>query len=312
MNLDAAILEACNTVGIRPPRTQAVGKWLTTDTLDGKSGKGDGRVIVNGKSVTGWNWQTGERATVWLDGEPTKAERKEIARKIAVESRQKQERAARAAVIAERMVSAARPEQHPYLVGKGFREERPLVLAAAIIRELGGFYDRHGEFVPADYLIAGERAIVMPARIGPQLSSVQLIWEDGRKKFLAGGEITGACHRIGKGAALTWLCEGFATGLSLRAALQGMMRNDTVLCCFSASNIVAVSRQVKGRCFVVADNDKSMPQFDGLGTGEWYAQLTERPYLMPTVRGDINDIHQDHGIFAVQRLIGKLIREARA
>lgn len=301
MTLDAAILEACSSVGIMPPKSQAVGKWLTTDTLDGKHGKGDGRVIVNGKSVTGWNWRTGEKATVWLDGQPTQADRREIAKKIEVESADKRQRAEHAAAIAERMVAAAKRARHPYMAAKGFRDETPLVLPASEVQAIGG-----------DYLVkdGGQVAIVMPARIGSRLSSVQLIWEDGRKKFLAGGEISGACHRFGKGT-LTWLCEGYATGLSLRAALQGMKRSDTVLCCFSASNLVAVSRSVKGRCFVAADRDKPMPMFDGLGTGEWFARMTGRSYLIPPAPGDVNDMHQAEGIFAVQALITKLIREAK-
>jgi putative DNA primase/helicase len=155
----------------------------------------------------------------------------------------------------------------------------------------------------------------VPARIDAHVVSAQLIWGDGTKKFLYGGEMGGASHRIASGAD-TWLCEGYATGLSLRAALWGLNRHDTILLCFSAANIAKVAPAVRGRCFIAADNDappKANPdQFGGLGTGEFYARKSGRPYLMPPEQGqDVNDLHTAAGIFAVQRLISNLLREAK-
>lgn len=120
----------------------------------------------------------------------------------------------------------------------------------------------------------------------------------------------GAVHRIAKGRD-TWLCEGYATGLSLRVALKSLNRADTILVCFSAFNIVAVARSINGRCFIAADHDKPMPQFDGLGTGEHWARAAGKPYAMPPALGDINDMHMQGGIFAVQKLVSELIRRAR-
>ncbi len=154
----------------------------------------------------------------------------------------------------------------------------------------------------------GATAIVIPARIGTTIKSVQVIWEDGRKLFLAGGSMQGTAHRIAKGRD-AWLCEGFATGLSLRAALRGLGRSDTILMCFSAANIAKVIAGLSGRCFVAADNDKPLEQFGGIGTGEHWARLSGAPYLMPQCVGwDINDLHQRNGIFAVQNLITELLR----
>ncbi|WP_299641045.1 toprim domain-containing protein [Devosia sp.] len=155
-------------------------------------------------------------------------------------------------------------------------------------------------------------AIVVPARIGQRLASVQLIWANGTKRFLYGGDMGGAAHRIATGGD-TWLCEGYATGLSLRLALKGLNRRDTVLVCFSAANIAKVASVVRGRCFIAADHDappKAKPdQFGGLGAGEHFARKAERPYLMPPAEGmDVNDLHQEAGIFEVQRLISMLIR----
>lgn len=87
----------------------------------------------------------------------------------------------------------------------------------------------------------------------------------------------------------------------------------TVLCCFSASNILAVARQINGRAFIAADHDKPLPQFGGIGTGEHYAQQTGLPFAMPPVlQTDFNDMHQAESIFAVQRVLTSIMAGRRA
>ncbi|MEW9808580.1 hypothetical protein [Mesorhizobium marinum] len=303
MNVEQAITSACDQVGITvPKRVTTFGRWMKTDTLSGKSGRGDGRVIVNEHHVTAWNWQTGEQRTVALKDEFSPVERKEIARQIERDGQEQKRRAKAAADIAASMIAKAKPAQHPYLIGKGFQHERALVIEAASVLDIGGRY-----LLPEH---VGEKAILVPARIGNRVSSLQLIWEDGTKKFLAGGEMDGAAQRLSSGS-FTWLCEGFATGLSLRTALKALHRSDCVLCCFSAYNVKVVARSLKGRRAIVTDNDKPLRQYDGLGTGEWYARQTNLPYLMPPQLGDdLNDLHLRDGIFGVQRLLSNFIREA--
>ncbi|PWJ73846.1 putative DNA primase/helicase [Pseudaminobacter salicylatoxidans] len=305
MTLDEAINAACDAIGIMPPKRYQLGRWAKTDTLAGKSGKGDGRVMVDDDRVTAWNWQTGVRHTVWLDSDRTPEQRRVSARKVAERAEDQRRRADDAAKVAQRIVSSAVPANHPYLSMKGFPDEKALTLDAAAIRDIGGRY-----LVPD----GGQRAIVIPVRIGGQIRSIQLIWEGGTKKFLAGGEIGGASHRISNGSE-TWLCEGYATGLSLRAALHSLYRPATVLVCFSASNIVAVAKTINGRCFVAADHDappKVNPnQFGGLGAGEYYAKASGKPYMMPDLIGtDINDLHCRQGIFPVQSLVLSATRRA--
>ncbi len=294
MTLDEAISTACSNVGIKTPRSYKHGQWAKCDTLDGKSGKGDGRLKTDDMKVVGWNWKTGEKATVWLKDRDSLSpvEKKQFAERKAKDETEQRERAARAAHIAVDLIAAAKLGTHPYLARKGFPAEQAHILSAAAVCAIGG-----------SYLVAGAEAIVIPARIGPRITSAQLIWEDGTKKFLAGGLMERASHRIGTGA-YTWLVEGYATGLSVRAALQGLKIQATILCCFSASNILAVSRQLHGRVFVAADHDKPLPQFDGLGTGEHFARATGLPYCMPPeVKTDFNDLHLAQSIFAVQRVL---------
>lgn len=301
MTVDEAIEQACNEVGIHPPRQRAYGKWLNADTLAGKKGKGDGRLMVNEHYVTAYNWQTGLTATVKLRDGVTAKEQREISRAVVKAKEKAAHDAARAARQAGDLMARARVTTHPYLAAKGFRDELVPIIGAQAVRDIG-----------ASYLVAGSTAIVVPARRGGTLTSVQLIWEDGTKKFLFGGEIGGASHRIATGV-YTWLCEGFATGLSIRAALRGLKIQATVLCCFSASNILAVSRQVSGKAFVAADNDKPLPQFGGLGTGEHYARQTGMPFGMPpVVETDFNDMHQAESIFAVQRVLTSVMARRRA
>ncbi len=304
MTLDQAIEQACQDVGIFPPKQTGFGKWLNADTLAGKSGKGDGRVIVQEHFVTAWNWQTGEKSTVSLRDGLSAKEQRAVSRSVAWSKVKAEKDAARAIGMAQALTAASTLSTHPYLCAKGFRDEQALVVPAATVREIVGDY-----IVPPD----ARSAILIPARRDGKVTSAQLIWEDGAKKFLFGGEMGGTSHRIASGAC-TWLCEGYATGLSVRAALKGLGMRSTILCCFSASNIVAVARHVKGRVFVAADNDpipKSDP-FNGIGTGEHYARKTDLPYGMPPyVDNDFNDMHQHDGIFAVQRVLTSIMSGRR-
>jgi putative DNA primase/helicase len=258
---------------------------------------------VNERHVTAWNWQTGESVTVGMGDEASsRAERRHIAAQADAARAKREERARQAVSIANDLVEAAQSARHPYLSGKGFNDEMTLVVDAEYVLERAGGY-----LVPE----GGKKAIVMPARIGNRITSAQLIWEDGTKKFLAGGTITGASHRIAKGGD-TWLCEGLATGLTLRAALKSMHRSDTVLCCFSAGNVAKVAGAIKRRCLIVTDNDKPQEQFGGLGTGEHWARTTGKPYVMPPkIKTDLNDVQMRHGIFAAQKLIAGFLRTVK-
>lgn len=303
MNVHEAIEQACASVGIKPPRSYRHGQWAKTDTLAGKGGKGDGRVMVDDLKVVGWNWQTGLKATAWLRDRDslTPLERRQFAERKAKDEADHKERASRAAHVADRLIAAAKIGTHSYLMRKGFPAEQANVLPASAVAEIGGSYLT---------VEGGRSAIVIPARIGARIASAQIIWEDGAKKFLAGGEMGGAVHRLATGRE-TWLCEGFATGLSLRAVLKALNRSATILCCFSASNIATVARSIEGRCFIAADHDpvpKADP-FGGLGTGEHYAKVSGRPYTMPPDLGtDFNDMHVRAGIFAVQKHIRDFVR----
>src|SRR5205807_706613 len=95
----------------------------------------------------------------------------------------------------------------------------------------------------------------------------------------------------------TLLCEGYATALSVRAALQSLYRDDRVIVCFSAGNLARVAGLYGPRAVVVADNDAS-------GTGEAAARSTGLSWVMPAEVGqDANDLHLARGVAAIVDLV---------
>ena len=81
-------------------------------------------------------------------------------------------------------------------------------------------------------------------------------------------------------------------------------------CCFSASNVATVAER-RRHAVVIADNDKPVAQFGGLGTGEFYARRAGLPWAMPPEVGtDANDLHLSDGLPALQGLLLKLLEQA--
>jgi len=100
-----------------------------------------------------------------------------------------------------------------------------------------------------------------------------------------------------------WLVEGYATGLSLHQALRSCGLKASVVVCFSASNLVAVADQIKGKRFIFADNDASE-------TGQKAAESTGLPWTMADEQGwDANDLHVKSGLFNVVAKIMELKRK---
>lgn len=198
-------------------------------------------------------------------------------------------RQAQAAATAQRMLSEAEllvPRQarhwreenvltHPYLQRKGLSEARCLMREGVLL-------------VPMHDCKSG------------RLVGMQTIAEGGEKKFLAGQRARGAIHRIGRGPEL-WLCEGYATGLTIDAALQRMYRQASVVVTFSAGNLSYVAGLLAGARYVVADHDAS-------GAGEAAARATGLPWGMSDRVGeDANDLMQRAGRDAVRELLRRVL-----
>jgi putative DNA primase/helicase len=231
----------------------------------------------------GWakNWETGETA-IWHAEREAPRGRSPLQPLPSLAHRREQEaaRAEWAAGVARHKIAKATPETHPYLARKGFPKALGLV---------------------------HEGLLLVPARIDNQVVSLQEIAEDGTKKNLPGGRMGGACFSIGSGRDEV-LCEGYATGLSIKAALAALHLPARVTCCFSASNVATVAER-RRNAVVVADHDKPVAQFGGLGTGEFYARRSGLRWSMPPAVGtDANDFHMSDGLPALQRMLLELLR----
>ena len=112
------------------------------------------------------------------------------------------------------------------------------------------------------------------------------------KKFLPGMKAKGAVMKIGRGEEI-WLCEGYATGLSIHKALSMLNISNCVVCTFSAGNMEFVGKNYGN--YIFADHDP---------VGIRCAEATGKPWVTtPVERMDANDFHSQHGILQLARLI---------
>ena len=192
-------------------------------------------------------------------------------------------RAEQAAQLASKMLSEAELLPHQYLARKGFSDVAGLV-------------------------VAKDNLLLVPMRSihTGKVQTLQTITADGRKRFLPGGKAKGAVYNLGRHWT-RWYVEGYATGLSVQAALRRMYRDDQVVVCFSAANLAHVAtpteRGPRPR-YVITDNDEN-------GTGEKYAKKTGHPYWLPPEPGDANDYHQAHGLETLAEGIREVLSDGR-
>lgn len=113
--------------------------------------------------------------------------------------------------------------------------------------------------------------IVIPITQAGKLVNVQLINSQGRKLFWKGAPVQGGCYVLDRqGAALTAVCEGFATGLAVYQAV----RLARVIVAFDAGNLLPVVQAVRpsGNVVLVADNDHGTQARRGFNPGIEKAQ----------------------------------------
>ena len=166
------------------------------------------------------------------------------------------------------MLNSSGYATHPYLERKGFQDETGNVL-----------------------MIEGKPVLLVPMRVGKSLVGLQQIWPEGDKRFLYGQRTAGATFSFdNKG--MNIVCEGYATALSVRAAMKQMKMRYTIHVCFSAGNMVKVAAGLEPG-LVIADNDKS-------GTGQQAAAEIGWPVWMSDREGDdCNDFHRRVGLFGL-------------
>jgi putative DNA primase/helicase len=250
-------------------------RWVSTPTEDHPR-KRNGRYKYLGN--VGWvqNWATMESPTMWKDSTAAPVDY----RKVFAESEKKREQdAKKAADKAAWILGKVEKKPHAYLAAKGFPELQANV-----------------------WTVDGKNLLVLPMRIGGNLAGVQLITEDGEKKFLYGQRTQGASLTMdAKGIPI--FCEGMATALSVRQAMRLVKVRYRIECCFSAGNLKTISGRFPDG-LIVADNDKSE-------TGLRCARDTGKPYWISSAVGDdFNDYHIREGIRAAADSLYPIVLDA--
>jgi len=225
-------------------------KWVRVPTTDHPH-KRNGAYIFQGDTGAIQNWAFHTKPISWR-GEGYAVDFEEIKRKRQKHLQEVRENQARAAKKAAWIMHQCEKSTHPYLAKKGFPNEKTWVWNGLM---------------------------VVPMRINNSLVGCQLISDDGTKKFLSGQRTKGASAVFdNKGVEI--LCEGYATALSIRRALKAVKTRYKLIVCFSAGNILEMSKS-HADAILVADTDD---------TGISVAEKTGLPYWKSDVQGeDFND-----------------------
>lgn len=269
-------LDFCRAHGILIDREPPIGVWKRYPTEDKRHHR-NGAVKFLGDVGYVQNHATMTEIVIWKAEGDTVVDRDRI-RRIAQQAdrdiRDKQEKAAQKAGF---ILHQCQIGYHPYLEKKGFKEDQ------------GNVWKHEDELL-----------LVIPMRVGHRLVGCQLIDSEGNKKFLFGQRTSGAAF-VFDNHGPNILCEGYATALSIKAAMKALKRRYTLYVCFSAGNMKKVADTLPGG-FVVADHDASR-------TGQNTAEQIGWPYWMPDTIGlDANDVHQRDGLFKFSQSLGKVIR----
>jgi putative DNA primase/helicase len=277
-------VDFARTLGLIIDTTPPAGVWRRYPTTDHPRSKNG---AAKWMGDIGWvqNHATMVQPATWrADAAAPAVDMAEVNRQAQAHHEQQRRRWVRAAAGAVDLLKSCRVQEHNYLHIKGHGDQRGLVL-------------------PDGALLVPMRHWRTNALAGAQV----IRWIDAEtrydKRMLPGMRAKGAVLRLGSPtAARLWLVEGYATGLSVEAAIGLLRLRDAVVVCFSAGNLMHVAERLQGSV-VFADNDAS-------GAGERAARATGRPWVMsPVVGEDANDMHKRAGVFRVAQMVMTLQRE---
>ena len=226
------------------------------------------------------NWATMDKPAVWFDKDinSVKPKPKNDINKLwnALSNIETNVKNDKAAFKAGWIMKQTKLDTHPYLIKKGFPNEKGNV-----------------------WMKDGKPLLVVPMSIDRKLVGCQLINSDGDKKFLYGQTTKNAILTFdAKG--MPFFCEGYATALSVRKVLKASNIKYCIYVCFSASNMKLIAGSVKGG-LVIADNDTN-------GIGEKTAINIGKNYWMSnTIGQDFNDFHILNGDFKASQELKKAL-----
>ncbi len=159
-------------------------------------------------------------------------------------------------------------------------------------------------------------ALVIPLREGGELRSLQFIYQDGNKRFLSGGLVTGCYFSIGavQGALALCIAEGFATGATLHEAT-----GYPVAVAFNAGNLAGVARTIRALfptlpLIICADDDALADGNPGLAKATDAAHAVGGLLACPSFEGDrpewatdFNDMSKLYGLESVRCAINSVV-----
>ena len=235
-------------------------RWTRVPTVD-KPHSRNGAYIWDGKGGAVQNWALHEKPIPFLsDG--TRVSDPEWRIKKEKSDKERTARQHKAVGKAAYIMRGAKKGSHPYMDKKGFSDQKHWIF---------------------------EDLLIVPMRIDQRLVGCQTISADGTKKFLY-GQITKGAEAVIDNKGTHILCEGYATGLSVRRALKAVYHRYTIHICFSAANILQMAEKYPDSV-IIADNDTM-----GIRT----AKKTKLPYWVSPVEGeDANDFELRAGSLAL-------------
>jgi putative DNA primase/helicase len=229
-------------------------KWIRVGTVDHPQKK-NGAYIFDGQAGAVINFAVHDKHQIYKSTSNYVYDPHAVAmrQQLQKERLERQEKAQRKAAY---IISQTTQSRHPYMVRKGFD------MNLSVWKEL----------------------LVVPMRVGSLLVGCQLIAPDGVKRFLTGQITKGASLVIGK-EGRDIVCEGLATGMSVRRAMKHLRAPARIHVCFSANNMVDIASSL-GNPLVIADNDE---------TGVRSAKKIASTYWLGEAGEDFNDTEQRLG-----------------
>ncbi|TKD50561.1 VapE domain-containing protein [Sphingomonas baiyangensis] len=266
--VERAFFDAMMAAGFNPGRIDADTKdFVRFDAPGDKKGRQNGFYkLKHGRFPVGWfgDWKTGEQHQWQHDfgRELTKKERADIkAEQRRLKAEAEVAREAKHREVAERASelwkkASTEVEAHPYL-------ERKRIAVARGLRSM----------TAAD----GTSLLVVPMYAfdhagKPQLTSLQMIADDGGKRFLKAGRVDGTFFSLKGDASLIVLCEGVATGFSIWQATGA-----SVVCAFNSGNLIEVAKEFQrhrpnAQLLIAGDDDAIAPH-------DWAERGGGRPWV---------------------------------
>jgi len=155
-------------------------------------------------------------------------------------------------------------------------------------------------------------ALVIPLRADGEIQSLQFINADGTKRFLTDGRIKGCYFSIGKPQDVIYICEGYATGVSIYEATGA-----AVVVAFNAGNLLTVSQAIRAKyptikLVMCADDDANQTGVtkanEAASVVGGYVVIPDFGESRPEKATDFNDLHQLKGLEAVKLGVAQVAR----